>query len=598
MANKRRIDFGIPNFLETSMKEFEAETARQDLLEYRAKQDLDFGVTDPKVWSLDDTDALEKIIHELHWREGEALSLYEPVPGAVAFHESLAGEVGLVGPNRASKSVSSAVEVAMAATNSHPNRTKYPTNRGLEIAVVGPREEHLRLLHSTLFLSGKTFKVLFRDGKWVVPRYTNPVDVEKFNEWVDARPLIPERMVEDTIWNRKAAGIPEMVKLKNGTTFYFFSFEAAPPRGVPFDLVWLDEEHHNAKVWLTEMRMRMVSTRGRLIWSATPENATITFFSLKSRADRPDMKDKPIYRQTKFFELKSLDNPYLDPEGLAAAIEKVSEDDPDMAAAKVDGEFRFKQYLVYQEFDENKHCIDPFQIQWNDTVHLVIDPSRTRLAVLFLAIVSPDSPHYLPHRPDRLIAFDELVMKGANAFRMAQKVAEKMAFHKHWIQDITVDWTQGRKADEYDVTIAERYWTALQEVGIEPRFSQFVKGNSNLAYGIEEVSKNLQPKDGDDPNFVCMRGKTDTLIWEFKRYHRIKNQDGTPGRPTTKMNDLVDCARYGVCRGLQWVNPPSATVTKQSYTQAELKSLDKPGAFRELMWKTMYGDPAKLRQRR
>ena len=560
--------------------------------------DLTLGQVDPKHWTLDDTHALERIIHELRHRDGDSLAIYEPVPDAKKMHECLAGEVGLVGANRAGKSVASAVEVAWAATGTHPVAGKYP-DRGLEIAIVGPREEHLRLLYYLLFKRGKTFKVLELNGQWVIPKYSNPEHMEHYREWQDARPLIPERMVTgDVSWIDKKREIPAMVTLENGTVIYFFSFESDPPRGVAFDLVWFDEEARNAGKWLTEMRFRMVSKKGRLFWSATPENATVAFFSLKVRADSPKQKEKPIYNRTMFFEMSSRNNPFLDPEGLAAAIEKVGEDDPDMAQAKVDGEFAFKKYLVYPEFDENKHVIDPFPIQWTDTVYAVVDPSRTRCGIVLFAILAPQSAYYMPTRPNRMVVFDHVIVKGGNAFTVAKAFAGVLAKYKHWIEDITIDWSQGRKADEYDVTIAEHYWREFKDAGIEPRLDRFVHRNSNLSYGIEEVSKALVPKDDGPPNLVMFRGKTDMLIWEFKKYHRIKNPDLSPGKPFPKGNDLVDCVRYACCRGYEWVTPPNNHVSKQAFTQDELRKLDNPREFRKFMWQSQYGRTEKPRLKR
>jgi hypothetical protein len=342
---------------------------------------------------------------------------------------------------------------------------------------------------------------------------------------------------------------------------------------------------------------------GRLIWSSTPESATPTFYDLKTRSERPDMKDKVPYKRTEFFELLSKDNPYLPPLGLEAASERLSEDDPEAASAKIDGEWTFRRFLVYPEFDEKVHVIDPFEIEWRDSCYAITDPGRTRCGTLFVVLVHPDSHHYLPDQPDRVIVFDELLIQtardkeghyiGINAESYAEKFAKKWNAYKHWLEDITFDWSQGRKKDEFDVEIMERYRQALEVRSIIPRQKNFVHAKSNLTFGIEEVSKFLVPQDNKPPKFVIMRGKAPQLIYEFKKYQReqLKGANGrlTPGKPIAKRNELVDCTRYACCRGYTWINPPAYSQANVAFTGKELARLANDNkAFEQFMNRDFY----------
>jgi hypothetical protein len=595
--------FAMPSFLEESVKGFaRRELSKEDAEEQRLI-DQQLAVVAANEWTLDEIYFLEKATNELYKRDSQALNLYIPTPGAMLFHDSMAGERGLVGSNRAGKSVAAGVEVAWAATGTHPNRDKYPHNN-LEICIVGPRLEHLSLLYDILCGEGKTFKVL-KDGiDWIIPKYSVPEHHARLREWKDAPPLIPPEMIADEpSWYNKNANQPSIVRLTNGTKIYFFSFEQDPPRGVPFHLAWLDEEARGVDKWLSELRARFISVMGRLIWSSTPESATPTFYDLKTRSERPDMKDKVPYKRTEFFELLSKDNPYLPPLGLEAASERLGEDDPEAASAKIDGEWTFRRFLVYPEFDEKIHVIEPFNIEWRDSCYAITDPGRTRCGTLFVVLVHPDSPHYLPDQPDRVVVFDELLIQtakdkdgryiGINAESYAEKFCKKWQSYKHWLEDITFDWQQGRKKDEFDIEIMEHYRAALERKAIIPRNRNFVHAKSNLTYGIEEVSKFLVPDDNKPPKFVIMRGKAPQLIYEFKKYQReqLKGNNGrlTPGKPIAKKNELVDCTRYACCRGFTWVQPPADATGSHAFTGKELARLANDNkAFERFMNRDFY----------
>jgi hypothetical protein len=534
----------------------------------------------------------------------------------VAFHNSLAGECGIVGSNRAGKSLAAAVEVAWAATGTHPIKDKYPPGP-IEIYMVGPRLEHLNLFYKMYFQTGRTFKVL-KDGiDWIIPRFTVPEHLARRLEWHDAPPLIPPDMLAgEPSWYSKNAGQPSIIRLKNGTNFYFFSMEQAPPRGVPVGLGVFDEEAPGVDKWLSEFRARFISVMGRLIWSSTPESSTPTFYDLKTRSERPDMAGKSPYKRTEFFELSIHDNPYLPPEGIEAASERLREDDPEAFAAKIDGEWTFRKFLVYPEFDENRHIIEPFDIEWRDSCYAIIDPGRTRNGTLFVALLHPESPHYLPEQPDRLVVFDELWMEtakfkggeegyggivhnrndyvGINASTYAKRFAKKWTPYKHWLEDITFDWKHGAKKEgEFDTEIMEQYREALELVSIIPRLKNFVRAKHNIDYGIEEVSKHLAPHDNKPPKLVIMRGKAPHLAYEFKKYQRqqLKGANGrlTPGKPIAKRNEMVDCVRYACCRGYTWVMPPSQSAGVVAFTGQELTRMaNSDKAFLDFMNRDFY----------
>lgn len=602
---RRRDAFDVPGFLEQSMSEIKRERAVNVAVANAIQEDFESAsqFNDPNGWSLDEIQDLRKASNTLYKRSCRTLSMYRPLPAAEGFHKSMAGEIGIVGSNRAGKSVAAAVEISWAATGTHPIADKYP-REGLDICMLGPRLEHLRLLYRMYFGQGRTFKIIKNGIDWEPVNWNIPDHMARMSEWKDAPPLITPDLVDGEVdWYEKKAMIPRMIKLINGTTFYFFSMEQDPPRGVPFHIAGIDEEAPGVASWISELRMRFVSVMGRLIWSSTPESATTAFWNLKIRSERPDMKDKVPYKQTQFFEMLNKDNIYLPPLGLEAAKERLEEDDPEAAAAKIDGEWAARKFMVYPEFNENIHIIDSFDIEWRDTVYIVIDPGRTRNGTLFAAILHPDSEHYQKEQPDRIVIFDEMLLEtardkkgnyiGINAQSYARKLRDKFAPYKHWIEDITFDFKQGQKKDDYDVSIMSHYQREMNDVGISPRNRNFIAGYSNIDYGVEEVSKHLIQPEGLPPKVVIMKGKCPNLIYGLKRYQReqLRGKDGKiiPGKPIAKRNEMVDCLRYACCRNFSWVSPPSATQNRMLLTGQELSRLANDNShWTEFMFRDYY----------
>lgn len=529
-------------------------------------------------WTIDEAYLLECYLNELNQRQGEALAIYRCVPGAMEYHQSLAGENGVRGSNRAGKTLLTCAEDAMAATGQHFVEGKY-RDPPLEIALVGPGERHLRLLYRMLFRPGQFKVIQDADGTWRVPDYETPADVARLKEWQDGPPLIPERMVETESWIDKKAEEPALVRLVNGSTFYFFSYDSEPPPGVFFHRVHMDEEHPRARVWLTEMRARVMSVGGRLDWSATPENATPVFYGLQARALRPDMPTLPAIKQTKFFNVLAKNNPFIPADAREAFEERLREDDPEAAVAKVEGEWAFRKLLIYPEFDENRHLIDAFEIAHEDSLYIVVDPGITRCAMLMATVVSPDSKHFLPQWPDRLILIDEALIQNCQPWKAADKLRKMLDRHQHWLQHVVFDLRHGRKREsDDDGTIASKYWDAFKKAGIHPRIDRIVWGGDNFADGIVTVKSFLDPASNLPPRLVAMRGRCPWWQWEIQKYQRRRdpNDKQSPGKVHRKKDDLMDCTRYLCVNNPQWVTPPGTDhKLANAYSAEELRQMER-----------------------
>ncbi len=133
-------------------------------------------------------------------------------------------------------------------------------------------------------------------------------------------------------------------------------------QGTSLDFVWFDEEPPE-DIYL-ECRMRVMDREGEIFGTMTPLKG-LTFLYQEIYMNRHD--DPEVWYE--FMEWK--DNPYLS-EKEAKAMERVL--DEQQLQARRYGRFSTAEGLVYPEFDERLHVIEPFSVpkEWQDMIS--IDP--------------------------------------------------------------------------------------------------------------------------------------------------------------------------------------------------------------------------------
>ena len=133
-------------------------------------------------------------------------------------------------------------------------------------------------------------------------------------------------------------------------------------QGSSLDFVWFDEEP--PKDIYDECKMRVLDKKGDIFGTMTPlKGLTFIYDEIYLNVNN---SDKVWYE---FMEWG--DNPYLDPDEVESLTKSMSCDELE---SRRYGRFRSFSGLVYTEFDENYHVIDPINIpmDWQDTIS--IDP--------------------------------------------------------------------------------------------------------------------------------------------------------------------------------------------------------------------------------
>lgn len=253
----------------------------------------------------------------------------------IAFHKCKKKNRWVFGGNRSGKTECGAVESVYMARGIHPYRKNRDNVFGW---VVSLSQQVQRDVAQSKIL-----------------QYLNP-------EWIDDVIMLSGR--KDSIKN----GVIDQIKIKNVfggiSTIGFKSCDQGREKfqGSSLDFVWFDEEP--PKDIYEECRMRVLDKNGDIFGTMTPlKGLTFIYDEIYlNRSNSPDI----------WYEfMEWADNPFLDKKEVKKLTATLS--DTELESRRY-GKFRADTGLVYTEFDENVHVIEPFDVpyDWQDV--LSIDP--------------------------------------------------------------------------------------------------------------------------------------------------------------------------------------------------------------------------------
>jgi hypothetical protein len=489
-------------------------------------------------------------------RRIEALKLYEPLPCQAEFHADGARTRVLRGSNRGGKTLPAAVEVAMALTGMDPHN-KYPKENG-RCFVVGKDLKHIgEVMWRKLSRSG-AFKII-RDektGEW--RSYRKWEERHRESEAKDAPPLIPPRMIKSVSWLDKKSSIPKKVTLINGWEITFYSSEGKPPRGSDIDLWWFDEEIIDED-WYPEMVARILDRHGRGIWSATPQSGTDVLFDLHERAVRERGDKCPSVRE---FIILLAENPHIDDDVKAGLARDLTEDE---AKVRIGGEFALIQHMVYPEFSLSRHTIPAFDIPWDWSWYMVVDPGHSVCAVLFAAVPPPTH-----ECAGEIHLVGELYLKECDATTFAEAVAARVGATPIEVALIDPNFSIVTEAGS-GKTVGQQYSEALQKTTFRAAQTAFgfLPANDNVDAGINAVHTLLRDRPSGYPTLRVHREKCPNWIDEIKRYTKKKVDHKVVDKPNPrKMSHLMDDTRYLALYGPKWVEPKKNKAAKSGALRA------------------------------
>lgn len=316
-------------------------------------------------------------------------------------------------------------------------------------------------------------------------------------------------------------------------------------QGSSLDYVWFDEEP--PKDVYEECRMRIIDKNGDIFGTMTPlKGLTFVYEDIYLNSENsPDI-------WCEFMEWA--DNPYLPESEIKTLTETLSEE---QLESRRYGRFKANGGLVYPEFDENIHVIEPFNVpaDWYDNIS--IDPG----------LKNPLSCHWYA------VDYDGTVYVIAEHFE-AEKTVE---YHAKKIKEICarLGWAKdgsGRIRALIDSAANQKTLSALKSVS-ELFYEQGINVNPNvnkdLFSGIARVKQYLKPASGKPRLYVfatCVN-----LIRELKSY---RWGDGNGDAPKKTDDHALDELRYYI------MTKPESSAPKREKTLIEK---DKERLFRKIL---------------
>ena len=383
----------------------------------------------------------------------------------IAFHKCPKRNRWVFGGNRSGKTECGAVECVYMARGNHPYRQNRQNVNGWVVSLSTQVQRDVaqkKILH-----------------------YLRP-------DWIDEIVMLSGRK------DSPESGIIDFIRIKNVfggiSTIGFKSCDQGREKfqGASLDFVWFDEEP--PKDIYVECRMRVLDKRGDLFGTMTPLKG-LTFVYNDIYLNR--LQDGEVWYE--FMEWG--DNPYLDKQEIAlmeSCFDEVT------LQSRQYGKFTLLEGLVYPEFDERVHVIEPFDLpkEWQDIVS--IDPGLN----------NPLSAHWYA------VDFDDNVYVVAEHFEAGKSVD----YHAEKIKDISakIGWkTDGQGRIKALIDSASKQRTLASAKSVAELF--YERGilvnpdvNKDLFSGIAVVKSYLNQKNGM-PNIYIFKNCV-KLIEELKSY--------------------------------------------------------------------------------
>lgn len=434
----------------------------------------------------------------------------------VAFHKCKKKNRWVFGGNRSGKTECGAVEAVYMARGIHPYRENKNNVFGW---VVSLSQQVQRDVAQAKILS-----------------YINP-------SWIEDVTMLSGK--KDSL----KYGIIDQIRIRNVfggiSVIGFKSCDQGREKfqGSSLDFVWFDEEP--PKDIYDECRMRVLDKKGDIFGTMTPLKG-LTF--IHDEIYLNSLNSKEVWCE--FMEWG--DNPYLDKDEVDALTSTLSSD---QLESRRYGRFKASAGLVYPEFDENVHVIEPFNVpfEWQDT--LSIDPGLN----------NPLSAHWYA------VDYDGTVYVVAEWFEAGRSVD----YHAQKIDEISkmLNW----KRDSYGrigalIDSAANQKTLASTKSVTELFFDFniavnPKVNKDMFSGIQRVKQYLKLNDGKPKLYIfknCVN-----LIRELKSYRW-----GEGETPKKQDDHCLDELRYYV------MTKPENLPPKKEKTQIQK---DKERLIRKIM---------------
>lgn len=432
---------------------------------------------------------LLKIEREINDRQTDALSCYNKDrvhQKQMLFHKCQKRNRWVFGGNRTGKTECGAVESVWMARGTHPFRENRKDVFGWVVSLTQQVQRDVAQAKILKYLPERYIcDVVMREGKKGAAEY----------------------------------GVIDYVLVKNVfggiSKIGFKSCDQGRERfqGTSLDFVWFDEEP--PKDIYDECRMRVFDKCGDVFGTMTPLKGLTWVYD---EIELNEKNDPQVWCEY----MEWSDNPYLDKEEIKAMTSSVSEQDQ---LSRRYGKFTVGEGLVYPEFDQSVHVIDPFDVPKEWQTNISIDPGLT----------NPTSCHFYA------VDFDGNIYVVAEHFEAGQSVD----YHVKKIFEIAdeIGWkrdAKGRLSALIDSAANQRTLASQKSVAelfCEKGILVNTNVNKDLYSGIQRIKSLFEQR----PPKIYIFKNCVNLIRELKSYWWGDND-----RPKKTDDHALDELRYFV----------------------------------------------------
>lgn len=421
----------------------------------------------------------------------QGIKYYKPHKKQQEFHKSKKKNRWMFGGNRTGKTVSGGAEAVFYATGTHPYK-----------------------------------RIPVPNGGWVVS-LTNEVQRDVAQR--EVLRWLPKDQIKDVQMRqgRKDSletGIIDFIELVNGSIIGFKSCDQgrAKFQGTSKEWIWFDEEP--PEDIYKECMMRLLDTEGDCWGTMTPLQGLTWVYDV---VYMNEIGDEDI----QYWLMQWSDNPHLSPEAIAHLESTMSDEDRE---ARQYGKFVAMSGLVYKEFVEDVHVIDPFDVphSWYDNIS--IDPG----------LENPLSAHFYAIDGDNNIyVIEEHYFSGQSVEWHAEQlheIANRLSWPKrNGMLEALIDSAANQKTLAAEKSVTELFWehNVAADTGVE----------KDVWTGIQRVKQYLKLRPNPQTD-VWPRGKPKLFIFrncvqmvrEIKSY-RWKPEDD---KPIKKNDHAMDDLKY------------------------------------------------------
>lgn len=449
---------------------------------------------------------LLKIEREINDRQTDALSCYNKDrvhQKQMLFHKCQKRNRWVFGGNRTGKTECGAVESVWMARGTHPFRENRKDVFGWVVSLTQQVQRDVAQAKILKYLPERYIcDVVMREGKKGAAEY----------------------------------GVIDYILVKNVfggiSKIGFKSCDQGRERfqGTSLDFVWFDEEP--PKDIYDECRMRVFDKCGDVFGTMTPLKGLTWVYD---EIELNEKNDPQVWCEY----MEWSDNPYLDKEEIKAMTSSVSEQDQ---LSRRYGKFTVGEGLVYPEFDQSVHVIDPFDVPKEWQTNISIDPGLT----------NPTSCHFYA------VDFDGNIYVVAEHFEAGQSVD----YHVKKIFEIAdeIGWkrdAKGRLSALIDSAANQRTLASQKSVAelfCEKGILVNTNVNKDLYSGIQRIKSLFEQR----PPKIYIFKNCVNLIRELKSYWWGDND-----RPKKTDDHALDELRYFVMtqpRPTKPIPPPKSQI--------------------------------------